>query len=210
MTSLCFSHCALWVSVVLAGSVVAGCPDPDASFDAFTARAKLVPPPPVGACGPTVTSVHGTFFFALSTQVARNRPFVFLTTVTTESGGLMMNLQPLSADDRATSVGTAIAVGPFPIAADGSFVGRLPTLAIVADANPISASELEAEVTLRGTVCENFICGSVDGTMTKPSALELTADKSSFTLERVEPAGEYPEPPEINCSGDLAVPVGSL
>jgi hypothetical protein len=183
-----------------------GCPDPNGSYDDFVVRAGKIPPPPPGECGQTVLSVDGDFFFALSSQLAKKKPITFLAKLSTDAGGLSMNLQALEKVDRKTPVGPAVDVGPYPIV-DGNFTATLPTLQVPGAANPISPADIEAQITLVGSVCEDFICGTVEGQVTKPAMIALDPENSRFTMERVITPGDYPEPPQINCAGDLADPL---
>jgi hypothetical protein len=197
--------------LVLAASLLAGCPDPNGSFESFVEKAEAIPSGPLGQCGETVQTVEGDFFFALSAQLAPTKPIVFLTQITTDAGGMSFHIQALSAEDRTTPVGDGIDIGPYPIDAEGTFVAALPPLAVVGAANPITGSDIEATITLKGSVCADFLCGSVEGAVTKvngaPSDIVLTADKSFFTMALVTTPGDYPEPPQIDCAGKLAKPL---
>lgn len=192
-----------------AGLVIglAGCPDPNGAYDDFVARAGKIPPPPPGECGQTVDTVEGEFFFALSSQLAKKKPITFLATLTTDDeDGLSMTLQPLDKADRATPIGPAIEVGPYPIV-DGGFTATLPELVVPGAANPISAADIRAQIRLVGSVCADFICGTVEGQVIEPVMIALDPMNSRFTMERVTTPGEYPVPPQINCTGDLADPL---
>jgi hypothetical protein len=183
-----------------------GCPDPDAAYKDFASRAEAIPPLPAGECGQKVPEVEGEFFFSLSSQLAKKSPITFIAQVTSDDAGLSMNLKPLTAADRTTPVDPAVDVGPYPIV-DGDFTAALPLLVVPGVANPISPADIEAQVTLVGSVCEDFICGTVEGMVIKPFEITLDPENSRFTMERVTVAGEYPEPPRINCAGDLADPL---
>lgn len=208
MLSIRFTQRASVALALLAGGVplIAGCPDPNGVYDEFAERASKVPVGPPAECGQTVSSVDGEFFFALSAQLSPKKPIVFLAIVTTEPDGLHMSFQPLQADDRTTPIGPSIDVGPFPIDAENRFVAALPLLAVPGAANPITGSDIEAQITLRGSVCADLICGGVEGQVTKPTTIMLDPAKSKFTMARVMTMGAYPEPPTINCEGDLANP----
>jgi hypothetical protein len=184
---------------------LAGCPDPNGAYDDFVVRAGKIPPPPPGECGQTVLSVNGEFFFALSSQLAKKKPITFLAQLTTDAGGLSMNLQPLDKTDRSTPVGPAVDVGPYPIV-DGRFTAALPLLEVPGAANPISPADIKAQITLVGSVCADFICGTVEGQVIEPLMIALDPVNSRFTMERVITPGDYPDPPQINCAGDLADP----
>ena len=202
-------------------TLLAGCPQPDASFDDFAARyAKANPPGPAAAGGETVQEVEGDFLFTLSATLKPEKPLLFVAKLTTTDAGLTLNVQPL-AIDRKTLVGEAHDLGPYPIEDGGKLVADLPELTIPGEANPItkcttpgmcSGSEIVADAALAGAVCEDFICGDVTGKVTKPLPLPLSSPtkSSKFTMQRLEKPGEYPEPPEINCEHDLALTVDKI
>ena len=185
---------------------LAGCPDPQGEFDDFSARYEATKPPPVeAACGTTVQTVEGDFFFALAAKLSPKTPITFKAVVTTEADGMHFSITPLDRMDRKTPIGDVAELGNYPIDADGNFTAAFPEMTIPGDANPITGSPIVATVSLSGAVCEDLICGDVSGTVTSPIMLDL-AGGSTFTMVRVE--GEnYPEPPIINCAGDPANPL---
>ncbi|MBW2457844.1 MAG: hypothetical protein JRI68_25285 [Deltaproteobacteria bacterium] len=150
---------------------------------------------------------------ALATVLFPPTPIVFEAELTTSAGAtgleLTLDLQPLASSDRETPVGSPFGIGgPYPVAADGSFTLTPPTLVVPGEANPISGNVIEVEVTLTGTLLApaDFICGDVAGVTTQPPGISI--DGSTFTLERIaSPGPPYPEPPRINCAGDLAQPL---
>jgi hypothetical protein len=196
----------------------AACVDPAGALDDFNERAAeadFSTSTTSGAGGgdacavPAAGEVDGNYLFALSAKIAKTKPVLFYAKLTTEdASGLnfSLNLQPLNAKDRKTPEGDAIDVGPYPVAADGTFSAALPMLTVAGAANPVSGSLLEATVTLVGTLCApaDFICGDVTGSVTKPIAIpDLTG--SAFTMQRITDEAAYPEP-LINCAGDPAEP----
>jgi len=189
-----------------------GCPDPIGQFDEFTEKLANKPHGPAGDCGPeTVQTVEGTFFLALSTQLAPEEPVVMLAEVTTGAEGMSMIWQPLRADDRTTPVGEPIEVPPAPIDSEGKFTSVATGVVVDSAANPVMTVPIEApSITLEGTACHELLCGGMSGQLTKPLTVTLLSDQSKFTLERVEPGEDYPEPPQISCLGELATPVGEL
>jgi hypothetical protein len=67
--------------------------------------------------------------------------------------------------------------------------------------------DIAADVTLVGALCGNagLFCGTVEGNVSAPIALDLTG--STFTLSRVDEGAPLPEPPPIDCAGNLADPL---
>jgi hypothetical protein len=51
------------------------------------------------------------------------------------------------------------------------------------------------------------LCGDLSGEITSPLPLTLEAGKSQFAMQRVADSEPYPEPPLINCAGELAKPL---
>ncbi|WP_437526685.1 hypothetical protein WME79_41435 [Sorangium sp. So ce726] len=161
-------------------------------------------------CLPEAGAVDGDFLFSLSAYLNPQAPILFVASLTTEAsdGGLSFSLtfQPLMADDRRTPTGEPFDVGPFELAADGKFTAQLPTLVVPGDANPISGSELEATITLTGSLCApaDFVCGVITGTTARPLTLNLKG--STFAMERIADPSSYPAP-VINCDRDPARPL---
>jgi hypothetical protein len=205
------------LTILGVGAFCTGCPDPDGSFDDFVVRyGQTHKPGPPAACGETVTEIEGDFLFALSASISAEKPLLFAAKLSMEAGGVKFNVQPL-AIDRKTLVGMPIDIGPFPIDDKGKLVADLPELTVPGEANPITkcakppmcdTSVIVADTALDGAVCKDFICGDVTGATSKPLKLQLK--DSTFTLERLDKPGEYPEPPQINCAGALAKPVSEI
>lgn len=223
------------LAVAAIAVAVAGCPDPQATFDDFGERYDALDPQgststgPVGDCLlPEVGgAADGKYLFALSAgQLVANKPLLFDADVKIVEGAsgveLDITLVPLGTPYRAidatpmTPVGDAIPLGSYPIAADGTFTAELPPITVTGLANAISPRDLEAEVVMKGQICADverdelvklgFFCGSISGAVTEPIDLELEESKNSFTFLKYE--GELPGEEEIlyNCNGDVAAP----
>jgi hypothetical protein len=192
---------------------VAGCPDPAGEFDDFAERWQAANPDAgaVGDAGPCTppdpSALGGKYIFALSAVIARETPILFVADVTGDASGLTFVLQPLSAADRVTPVGTPITIGPLPLGADGSLHAELPPLVVSAEANPVTGGEIEAQVVLDGRFCDvaGFYCGTVSGTVTRPIPVDLAG--STFAIERLA-NGTPPAEPFIDCNRNRAAPLG--
>lgn len=193
-----------------------GCSDAEGEFNDFVERsAKILPAEggtdvatDSGDCAKvTQADVAVGYYFTLSAVIAPKKPFVVLGTVTIDEAAntVSFSFQPLSKEDKTTPVGTPILGGPFPIEADGSFVGDFGNISMDGAANPISGSELATTLVLKGAPggwCgpSEFVCGDVEGIASKPlEGLDLKG--STFTMQKLETPGVYPEP-VINCAGD--------
>jgi hypothetical protein len=211
---------AMLAAAALASSpLLISCADVEGRYDDFEARDTKIRESQGGSGGnggedgctrPEPGAADGDFLLSLSARIRRKSPILFLAGLTTEAtdSGLSFSLevQTLVAADRKTPTGTPIPVGPFEIDADGSFVAELPPVAVPSDGNPISTRDIEAEITLIGSLCApaDFVCGDVNGALTEP--LELGLDGSTFTLQRITDPDSYPEP-VINCNKDPAAPL---
>lgn len=186
-----------------------GCPDPVGEFDAFADELAKKPAPPKGDCGAEITrEVDGVFFASLATQLAKAQPAVMRVEVTTDAAGMHMVLQPLAVADRTTPAGDPIVAAPAPIDESGGFVVTLSDVVLPGAANPISSDEIVApSIVLAGTACEARLCGDMSGSIEKPLPVTLVAGKSQFAMQRVADGAVYPEPPPINCAGELADPL---
>ncbi|HSO00070.1 MAG TPA: hypothetical protein VLS89_17375 [Candidatus Nanopelagicales bacterium] len=202
----------------VAGAALTGCADPEDELNDFVERRDQISTTgtttttDTGGCTvPAAGAIDGDYLLALSATLNPAKPILFLAQVTTSAMGdglgFSMNLQALTAADRSTPVGAATDVGPFQVNADGSFVADLPPLTVPNTANPITGSEIQADATMTGSLCDpaEFICGTVTGTAI--ASITLNLDGSTFTMEKVPTPGAYPEPPQINCAGTLAEPL---
>ncbi len=172
---------------------------------------------PVGVV-PAPGEADGSFFLALALVLYPPTPIVFEATLLTSEGPagleLTMDLQPLAngpsgPNDRETPVGNPLSLGgPYSVAGDGTFTLAPPTLDLPGEANPISGNPMAVDITLTGQILTpaSFICGDVDGVTVEPPGINISG--STFAMERIaSPGPPYPEPPTINCAGDLAQPL---
>lgn len=165
------------VAAFAAVGTIAGCPQPEASFDDFGERYEDTEPGtqsvttgPVGDC--TVPEVggesDGLHVFALSAQLGPKRPLLLDANVAIQDDGaggkqFSFSLIPLRTPYRTAAdnenidvlepVGPPIELGPFPLAIDGTFTADLPKVQISGKANPFSSNDLEATISLTGQIC---------------------------------------------------------
>jgi hypothetical protein len=217
-------------AVLTAALLSAGCVDPEAKYDDFADRVGTktgsvgscdgggTPPQPGEGNGPVLLTVAA---------IVPTQPIIFRGTVESldvgGKTGLKFDLVPLNAFDRTTPVGEPQSYDPFVIGDDGVLVAEIPRGTTPADANPLTPGDVDAQVTLRGTVCQvaepwsaggelrscetespcNFYCGILEGQVYAPITQELTG---AFTLTRLADINAQPEPPPIDCEGNLAGP----
>lgn len=200
--------------------LMAGCVDPAGELEAFQRRLAQVPHADAGAdagdaasCTIAPGDIQGSFLLAISVYVAPKKPVVALTDLTTPAfqggAGLALTVQPLAASDRTTPVDSPSSYGPFLIDERGNFRADIPGLTVSGDANPITVgSPIAADIVLSGNLCakSGFFCGSVSGRVTSPIVLN-NLDGSTYTFTSVEPGGNIPTQPVIDCQGTLAEPL---
>jgi hypothetical protein len=202
--------------LIIAAFGAAACANPETKFDDFKRR---LGDPRVGAGAASSGAVGdaaacelddavGDYFLTLAVALSPQTPIVALVSLTTPSEDTvaMPSIQPLAASDRSSPIGSSISAGPF-AAPDGQARVDVPGLRVNGAANPIAGSDIAADVVLLLNVCKGgpFLCGSAEGDVTEPLALDLAG--STFTMTRVASPVDYPEPPPINCAGDLADPL---
>jgi hypothetical protein len=184
-----------------------GCPNVQRELEDFEEREiETRPPPPEVQCGTAATEIEGQFVFALSTELGPTTPLMFLTEITTEADGLSFAFTPLSKDDRKTPVGDEVVVSGYPIdAATGTFEADLPLLKVPGAGNPITGTDIEADIALAGAACEDVLCGAVSGQVIKP--IDYTLKSSTFYMQRIPEGEEPPAQPFIDCDKKQAAPL---
>jgi hypothetical protein len=150
--------------------------------------------------------IEGQFIFALSTELGASTPLMFLTDITTGEDGLTFAVTPLSAEDRKTPVGDEVVLAGYPVdAATGTFVADLPLLKVPGAGNPITGTDIEADIALAGAACEDVLCGTVSGEVLQP--IQYTLTSSTFYMQRIAEGDPLPEQPFINCDKEQAAPL---
>lgn len=186
-----------------------GCADPYGQFDEFTEALAKRPPPPALSCGEDIVQeVEGTFFAVLAADIDMTHPVMAVADITTGATGMQITLHTLNAADRQTEVGDAIELPTAPVDDEGAFSLEHTDIVVVTEANPFGDGDIVMpRFAMRGTVCEDLICGSWSAQITTPITYEFDIETSQFALVRVGSGEPYPEPPPFNCAGDLAPPL---
>ncbi len=142
--------------------------------------------------------ILGSYLFGLSLTLAPTKPILYRADLTVVSGTLSVSAVPLDTHDRTTIVGPPVSMVSDPIGG-GSLHVSSTTIVVPGPANPITGSELTADVELQGEMScvELFYCGDLLGLVTKPATLDLGG--STFTLEKYQTGGQLPEPVHVNC-----------
>lgn len=215
---------SLLLPMVAAAVLLLGCVDPQGKFDEFAERVGTTTRT-IGSCDgggtpPRPGEGDGPVLLVVSTSLSPRLPVLFKGDVQSVDvdgrTGLTFNLSPLNAFDRTTLVGEPLAEGPFVIGDDGVLVADIPRGITPELANPVTAGDVDSQVTLTGTVCHvaepwssgpvdmaGQYCGIVSGTLYAPVEGPLTGD---FALIRLADIDVIPDPPPYNCIGDLADP----
>ena len=160
--------------------------------------------------GVTSAELDGLYFFTFLPPIGKQpAPLAITITSTTEGGQLMMtmDIQPVSAADRLTPVGSSFQRGPYPVNADGSYEMDWGTVTFPGDTNPISGSDLVVDARLQGRFCSaESNCGVVSkGLVTSP--ITLTIDGSTFYFEKIDTIADHTEPPYVDCNQTQAPPL---
>jgi hypothetical protein len=199
-----------------------GCTNTEGEFKAFQERYEKANPSNTGTGGGTACMMgvpepgkaDGQYLMAFASKaVGADTPVLFDTVITTTKGAmgleLKLKLQGLDACTRKDKVGKAAELGPFAVAADGSFSAKFfpPRLDVAGKANPITGNALTAEATISGSFCApaEFLCGKLDGSVFLGDTEIKVGPGSSFTLERLKTADAYPTEIKVNCNKDLAI-----
>ena len=164
-----------------------------------------------GECHPPAPGVvHGFAVLALETSALPGSAILFFGQIDTpELGGntaVKFEYRALDATDRQTQVGERLVVGPYEIAADGSFEAPTAESTLPGSANAILPGvPITSELTLHGTICgvTDFYCGTVSGTVSSPIAGPTSGQ---FGLTLVPSLEDMPPRPRFGCADDALAP----
>ena len=130
----------------------------------------------IGSCG-YFANPSGRYLFSIDTNISPGTPLLFesilLVNTEVEPRTAQLTLIPLTVGDRypiedlPDRDGDSTIVTPtVSIDDEGKFELSLGRMIVPGVANPISGSELEMELTLRGQILtRSFICGTVEGNL---------------------------------------------
>jgi hypothetical protein len=155
----------------------------------------------------TTVGVEDQYYVSLATIVAETTPFQFIGTVKADGEVIGMSLTPLSLDVLSVDsprelVPPAIEVGGI-IDPDGLFTIEAPNVELVGAVNPITGSDIVADLTIQGEFVGDLICGRVSGMVTVPTMIQL--EGSRFSAMPVS-LGDNPSSQDIPLPGDIACP----
>ena len=181
------------IALCLLAISLSGCPDPQGVADDFIDnRAELdlrdMAAPSDAAMMPcrAPAEATGTYILAVLTALDPGKPLLLKAEVVTdlesEPKTIQMVLQPLGVEDR-TPLGDIIAPEAVEIGEDGRFSIPFGNVVVTGEANPISGSEIEADLTLNGEIRgEQDICGLIEGDLIRPTAFSLNGSTVGMGL----------------------------
>jgi hypothetical protein len=140
-----------------------------------------------------------SWLFAVSATLSPTKPILFIADVQSTGSSWQWTLTPLDAKTRTPLPGSTIALPDSGIPGGGGWSYDPPLLFIPGAANPITGSDIEADVQLAGTACgsDDFLCGDLTGSITKPVSLDLAG--STWTLTRLS-GDVLPDPIYVSCA----------
>lgn len=201
--------------------VASGCPSPDAEgkYNLFNEQTEDdrdrpeprldLPPMDFGAGGQVFPDITGIYLLALETSIAPGLPLQFVADVEAEldestgDGPVNISFQPLSLEvgsmtEPREPVGDPIVVET--TATGGSFMVDFGETNVTGMANPITGSDITANLALQGTIRgENAWCGAVTGDVLSP--IQASLEGSTFAAIRLADASERPEMFPVSCDG---------
>lgn len=151
--------------------------------------------------GPIGTVIEGEYYFALPAIIAQDTPFQFVGTLRADELGISLLLTPLSLDPG--SVDTPREEVPPPIelvgivSAEGQYTIEVPNIELPGSTNPVTGSDLVAQMTIVGAFEGDRFCARVSGMVTVPVNIDLTG--STFEAMPRPVNGGLPLPNEIGC-----------
>jgi hypothetical protein len=172
--------------------LLSGCVDPEARYEAFIERTadQRGGERDAGMMEPTDRfDWSGPYLLALSTTLMPDAPLLFAVEaeVSEDLETIELTLQPLTTDDDdepRTPIGDSFAISAIAYEDDGSFSADLDDVSVPGRANPITGSDIVANVQLsartRAAAEEqpDIFCGQVAGMVVEPISLDLSG--SSF------------------------------
>lgn len=206
--SLGLGRASLLILALSAG----GCVDLDGDFERFVERSfrpDMSAPMPDAAPG-HVFDITGRFLVTLSISVSPDQVVQVLADVKLTDKGdgtasFDATYQPLDAKAR-TPVGSPFTGRNIAVASDGTFTDDQPQVMFPKEANPITGTDLVANVTLHGTIrSKDRFCGPLTGMVTQPIPLDLAGSKFGAIRVAADAVGATLPPTDYSCpaGGDL-------
>jgi hypothetical protein len=147
----------------------------------------------------------GRYLLALSTTLAPDSPLLFAVDaqLSDDLARIELELQPLTSDEDdepRTPVGERFSVRDIAYEEDGTFSADLGRVAVPGRANPITGSDIVADVQLSARTLDTegepaIFCGEVAGMVAEPVALDL----SGSTFGAVQTEDEHAAEPLLSC-----------
>jgi hypothetical protein len=190
-----------WCTVLVLA--LSGCLDTEGRYQDFLDRTEAQrASEDSGVASSERVDFSGDYLLALSTVVAPDAPILFATRVQVAEDltQIDLELQPLTTDDAAPArepVGASIVANGVPYAEDGTFEADLGTVQVAGAANPITGSDITANVRIVGVAQPTdgggvyFFCGDAFGMVTVPLSLDL-AGSSFGAVATTDPANAEP------------------
>jgi hypothetical protein len=194
--------------VQLAALTCAGCVDPQGRYDDFIERTADLRNRDSGPMEPSDRfDWSGRYLLALSTTLAPDTPLLFAAEaeVSSDLSSVALQLQPLTSDqddEPRMPIGERFGVSDVPYEEDGTFDADLGDISVPGRANPITGSDIVANVQLAASTraaaddLPVVFCGQVTGMVVEPIALDLAG--SSFGAVQTE--DERAAEPLLRCA----------
>ena len=155
--------------VVLAGLALAGCPDPEGSFDDFVERTidARVPAVQPDAGATIAADITGTFFVAVATHLGPTSPLFFKGDAVVDTSGevatVTLTLTSLNNMERSVNSDNVIVPdGPSDYGEDGKFIVKYTAQDVQGNANPITGNDLVVTLGFDAKVLgEDVFCGDI-------------------------------------------------
>lgn len=191
-----------------------GCPSPRGQFEEFVNRQESLDLSVAKRDMPSgmFSDISGKFLLTVATTIDPSKPIQFITEnrVTLNGDGsatLDLDIQALSAMGRM-AVGNKITRSGQKIAANGDLEIVFGMVMVPGAANPITGSDIVADLALVGTIrSADRYCGIIHGMLLMPLMLDLS--NSAWAAVRIPASGELPAPDSM-CPAftppDMAMP----
>lgn len=175
-----------------------GCVDPKKSFDDYGERVPDAAPPADAAGGGGVFDISGAFLLSIQTSLGGPLRFVVEGELTQNKDGSAtadLTFQPIitpsnacPSDTPGEPIGDALDLSGLEINADGEFDVLQEGATAPGAANPITCSDIVADIQFIGTLQnEDLFCGDVGGMVMMPVSLPLSG---TFGAVRIAGPGE--------------------